>query len=52
MKRRTHKWEEGDVVSKYWRRTYCYLKRAGVTSKLKRQMRRRERREGKKEADS
>lgn len=50
MKRKTHKWEEGDVVSRYWRKRYCYLQRAGVTSKIKRQMRRRERREGNVEA--
>lgn len=47
MKRKTHKWEEYDVVSPYWRRVYCYLQRAGVTHRIKRQMRRRERREGK-----
>lgn len=30
-----------------WRRWYCYTQRAGVTSKIKRQARRRERREAK-----
>lgn len=34
-----------------WRRRYCYLQRAGATSKIKRQARRRERREGKAETD-
>ena len=28
-----------------WRRLYCYTQRAGVTSKVKRQTRRRERRQ-------
>jgi uncharacterized Zn finger protein len=32
-----------------WRRVLCYTQRAGVTAKLKRQTRRRERREGKDE---
>jgi hypothetical protein len=34
-----------------WRRNYAYLRRAGVTSKIKRQMRRRERRAAKAETD-
>jgi len=36
---------EVDVV--YARKWYCYLRRAGVTSGIKRQMRRRERRHAK-----
>lgn len=40
--------EEQDVV--YARRWYCYLQRAGAASAIKRQMRRRERREGRREA--
>jgi hypothetical protein len=39
---------EQDVHTR-WRRLYCYTQRAGVTSKIKRQTRRRERREGKRE---
>ena len=38
---------EWDVL--HSRRYYCYLKRAGVTAGIKRQMRRRERRAGKAE---
>lgn len=30
-----------------WRKLYCYTQRAGVTAKIKRLTRRRERREGK-----
>lgn len=41
---------EVDVVGK-WRHMYCYLARSGATSKIKRQMRRRERREGKRGVD-
>jgi len=33
----------------YWRPVMCYLARTGVTSKIKRQIRRRERRQGKKD---
>lgn len=40
---------EKDVVTR-WRYLLCYMKRAGVTSGIKRQMRRRERREGRQEA--
>lgn len=35
---------ENDIAGP-WRRYYCYLGRAGTTSKIKRQARRRERRE-------
>ena len=46
MKRRAVKADEHDVTG--WARRYlCYLQRAGVTSAIKRRMRRRERREGK-----
>lgn len=48
MRRKANWAEESDVV--YHRRIYCYLTRAGVVSRIKRQMRRRERREGKQEA--
>lgn len=34
----------------YWRRRYCYLQQPGVTASIKRGMRRRERRAGKREA--
>ena len=40
---------EEDVVSRYWRKMYCYTQRAGVTSGIKRQIRRRERREAHRE---
>jgi hypothetical protein len=40
---------EQDVFSRYWRRRLCYLARAGVCRKVKRQANRRERREGKAE---
>lgn len=46
MKRRTKTAAEVDTVTS-WRRVYTYLSRAGVTSGIKRQIRRRERREGK-----
>lgn len=50
MKRKAVNFAEWDVVARGgWRRRYTYLTRAGVTSKIKRQMRRRERREGKRE---
>lgn len=49
MKRRTKTAAEVDVTTG-WRRLMCYTQRAGVTSGIKRQMRRRERREGKQEA--
>ena len=42
------KWHENDVVTP-WRHLYCYTQRAGVTSGIKRQIRRRERRIGKEE---
>lgn len=42
MKRPVKKWEENDVVTG-WRKYYVYLKRAGVTSAIKRRIRRRER---------
>lgn len=48
MKRRIITDAEQDVHT-HWRRYYCYLQRAGATSKIKRQTRRRERREGKAE---
>jgi hypothetical protein len=48
MKRKTVSAAEYDVISR-WRRFYCYLTRAGVTSGIKRQMRRRERRDAKSE---
>lgn len=46
MKRKVVTAAEYDVVTG-WRRMYCYLQRAGVTAGIKRQIRRRERREGK-----
>lgn len=46
-KRKAVSAEEHDVV--YARKWYCYLKRAGATSEIKRRMRRRERREGRAE---
>lgn len=49
MKRTVLRADEYDVASRYWRRHYCYLKRAGVASAIKRRMRRRERRQGKTE---
>lgn len=44
MKRRTVTGAEVDVVCR--RRRLCYTQRAGVTAGIKRQIRRRERREG------
>ena len=44
--------EENDTFSRVWRRRYCYLQRAGATSKIKRGARRRERREGKAETNA
>lgn len=45
MKRRVRSATEQDVV--YARRIYCWLQKAGATAAVKRQIRRRERREGK-----
>lgn len=45
MKRRTKTGAEQDTV--HARHIYCYLQRAGVTAGIKRQMRRRERRDAK-----
>lgn len=44
MKRQTKTGAEDDVVTG-WRKLLCYLQRPGVTSGIKRQMRRRERHE-------
>jgi len=49
MTRITRGGAEQDVFSRYWRRRLCYLARAGVCRKVKRQANRRERREGKAE---
>lgn len=49
MKRRTKSCTEMDVVSPYWRRMLGIGRRPGVTATIKRTMRRRERREGKRE---
>lgn len=46
MKRRAINGGEQDVFTR-WRRMLCYTQRGGVTSKIKRQARRRERREAK-----
>lgn len=48
MKRKAVKADEQDVVTG-WRRHLCYMQRAGVVSKVKRRMRRRERHQGKHE---
>ena len=42
MKRKAVKADEQDVVTG-WRRHLCYMQRAGVVTKIKRRMRRRER---------
>lgn len=49
----TRNGDEYDVVSNNgrWRRIYCYTQRTGVTAKIKRQIRRRERRNLKKDID-
>lgn len=47
MKRRTKTWAQQDVV--HARHMYVYLGKPGVTAGIKQQMRRRERREGKRE---
>jgi hypothetical protein len=50
MKRRMTKgWGENDVFTD-WRRHYSYTQRRGVCAWIKRNARRRERREGKREA--
>jgi len=49
MKRQSKTAAEVDTVTS-WRRYLTYLQRPGVTSGIKRQMRRRERREGRLEA--
>jgi len=43
---------EQDVISRRWRKMLCYCVRTGVTAKIKRGIRRRERREGRHEAQS
>jgi hypothetical protein len=48
MKRQTKSADEWDIVSG-WRHVLCYTQRAGVTSSIKRRMRRRERHEAKHE---
>ena len=50
VKRKAITAAEQDTVSSKWRRALCYLGRPGVTSGIKRQMRRRERREGREQA--
>lgn len=49
MKRTIKNGYEEDVLADRgrWRRIYCYTQRAGVTSGIKRAIRRRERREAK-----
>lgn len=47
-KRPHKKWDEQDVITG-WRRYLCRLDRPGVTSRIKRQMRARERRTRKQE---
>lgn len=49
MKRAVKSGAEHDAVSRVARRVLCYLQRPGVTAGIKRQIRRRERREGKRE---
>jgi len=44
MKRRIVKWDEWDLVTG-WRYLVCRYQRAGVTSGIKRRVRRRERRD-------
>jgi len=50
LKRRVITGAEQDVV--HARRIYCYTQRTGVTSGIKRQIRRRERREGNRETST
>jgi hypothetical protein len=49
MTRPIRSFAEEDVFTS-WRTYYCYTQRAGTCAKIKRQYRRRERRQGKKEA--
>jgi hypothetical protein len=49
MKRKAITGAEQDVICA--RRRYCYTQRAGVTAGIKRQMRRRERRQGRAQID-
>lgn len=48
MKRKAVKSDEYDVVTG-WRHYLCYMQRAGVVSKIKRRMRRRERHDAKRD---
>jgi len=43
MKRRIGKWDEWDVVNKYWRQRLTCFNHAGKTDRIKRRMRRRDR---------
>lgn len=49
MKRPVRTAAEQDVISPAARRVLCYLQRPGVTSGIKRQIRRRERQQGKRQ---
>ena len=48
-KRARHAWELQDAVSQWGRRYLAYINRTGVRSTIKRQARRRERRDAKRE---
>lgn len=41
--------DEWDALDPHWRQMYCYTQRAGVTAKIKRAIRRRERHNWKKD---
>ena len=49
-KRRMVDGAEQDAYSRYWRKRYCYLSRAGIIARIKRRTHTRERREGRAEA--
>jgi len=51
VRRRIQGLDEGDVFSRYWRRHYCWTRRAGTCKAVKRKANRRERREAKAEAE-
>jgi hypothetical protein len=50
VKRILKGWDEQDVLSP-WRQHYCWTKKAGATSAVKRRYRRRERRMARQEAN-
>lgn len=52
MKRRVISGDEQDVVSRRARQVLCWTQRPGATAEVKRRIRRRERQEGRREAQA